>query len=173
MARKYGFGLASIKMGNIAGDGGMGTSLTQITDTVPGSALFTTEEATTTDIFVEEEDDPVITTSKAGKKTITFSTRNMDPDALIKLFGGTKTGAGTVVSPYIYSYPSAQIELEQSFELTDKYGNIIKVVRAKVVAKFNWNLTKEDTSKVDVVATILAPTKAATDPFTITYPGIG
>ena len=87
---KYKIGLDNIKMGDIAGDGGMGLSLTPIGDTVIDSAKLETADGTETDFNIEESSQPVYSIKADGKTTITWSTYNNDVDNLVRLFGGSK-----------------------------------------------------------------------------------
>lgn len=167
MARKYGLGLVTIEMGDIAGDGSMGTSLTAVGDTVQGTAQLTQEDGTNTDFNIEEEDDPILTLQTVkGKITLAWSCYNVSSDTLVKFFGGTVV----VGPPEKWEAPASIPELEQSIKLTDKRGNIIEIVRAKVNAKFNWSFTKDKLAQIDLTASILTPTAADTPPYTITYP---
>lgn len=93
--RTYGLGLVTIKMGAIAGDGGMGTSLTTLGDTVQGSATLTSADDTKTDFNIEEETDPVQSiVSQKGKKTLAWSCYNVAPTQLALFFGGTAVAYG-------------------------------------------------------------------------------
>lgn len=89
MATKHIYGLASILMGAIAGDGGMGTSLTQIGETVDGTATLTSEDNTITDFNVEESALPIESiTSAYGKWTFSWSSYDVSPRTMYKFFGG-------------------------------------------------------------------------------------
>jgi hypothetical protein len=84
------FGLASCQMGAIANDGGMGTSLEDVGETVSGTASMTTEDNTVTDFTCEETDSPVESIVSAfGKITFAWSTYNVGARMLYKFFGGT------------------------------------------------------------------------------------
>lgn len=162
---KYAIGLATFKMGAIAGDGGMGTSLVALGNTVADSASITTEEGQTQDFNIEEQDDPVMSIqSEKGKITINWSCYDVDADVLQKFFGGT-VAAGP---PKVWSAPDSTPILEQSIEITPKSGGKIEVVRAQVVARLNWALNKTRLAQIDITATVLAPTKAATPSMKIT-----
>lgn len=163
-------GLVSIKIGAIAGDGGMGTSLSALGETVKDSCVFTETDATKQEFFIEESDDPIesIVTQK-GLETISWSTHNCSADTMVALFGGTKAGAGTELSPYTWEPPDTQSEVEKSVEITDRKGNIVEVVRMKLACKKNISFQSTKLGQVDIVGTILAPTKAATPKYTITY----
>lgn len=165
MAKRV-LGVASIKLGAIAGDGGMGTSLTQIGDTVPGSAILENAEGTTQDFFSEESDTPIESIiSEAGTTTFNFSTMNLDADSLVLLFGGTKTTG----PPVKWEPPATLGTKELSIEVIDRKGNKFEFVRVSVKPKFTVNFNKTALGQVDIVGTILTPTKAATAAFTITY----
>lgn len=162
---KIGIGLASLKMGPIAGDGGMGTSLTLLGYTVADTAVLATEAGTTTDFKIEEQDDPVYSIlSEKGRTTLSWSSYDVDADTLVRLFGGTKT----VGPPEVWEAPAATPEIEQSIETVMKAGGKIEIPRAKVVANFQWNLQKTKLAQIDIVATLLTPTKPATGPMKIT-----
>lgn len=99
---KYKLGLVSMRMGDIAGDGGMGTDLAAIGDTVAGTAKMSTTAAQTTDFKIEESDSPILSIkSEADKIDITWSTYNNSADTLVKMFGGTKVaGAAGAINVF-------------------------------------------------------------------------
>ncbi len=91
MAKKS-IGLASIKMGEIATDGGMGTVLTAVGATVADSAQITTDEGTTTDFNIEESDAPFYSiVSTAQKQSLTWSTFDVDLTTMARFYGGVVT----------------------------------------------------------------------------------
>lgn len=99
MAKKV-FGLASVKVADIAGDGGMGTNLVTVGETVQGTAKFSQEDNTTTQFNIEESDSPVESIiSAVGKISFAWSSYNIKYYILKKLFGGTgnmKQVAGSI-----------------------------------------------------------------------------
>ncbi len=163
---KHTFGLASVEMGAIAGDGGMGTSLAAVGETVSETAALTTEEPTVTDFPIEESDSPiesVVTTP--GTVTLAWSSYNVDADQLVKFFGGTKvTGP-----PVKWQAPDAFPDVEVSLKVTDKKGHVLELPRVKVRPKLSLSFTKTKLGQIDLVATILQPTKAGEKRITITY----
>lgn len=169
MAKRI-LGLVTIELGVIANDGGVSTDFTAFGDTVKDSCVFTEADGTKQEFFIEENDDPVesIVTQK-GTETITWSTYNLDADTMIALFGGTKSGAGTQADPVIYTPPSTQLEVERSIRITDRKGNKVTVVRAKLAPKKNISFQGTKLGQIDITATILTPTKANTAKYTITY----
>ncbi|MEO6610746.1 MAG: hypothetical protein ABIT05_01395 [Chitinophagaceae bacterium] len=107
---KHTFGLANVEMGAIAGDGGMGTVLEAIGETVSGTAQMTTEDPTITDFNIEESDSPVESVvSTAGKISLAWSTYDVSGYNMYKFFGGTYTPHksiatfGTVVGGTLYT----------------------------------------------------------------------
>lgn len=158
-------GLVTIKLSAIAVDGGMGISLTAIGDTVPGSLVFEEAEGTKTEMFVEELDTAVESINTPGIESVKWSTNNLDPDVMVKLFGGTKT----IGPPLTYEPPDTRGDIELSLEIIDKKTNKFEFVRVKIAAKKAIAFNKTALGQIDIVATVLTPTKAATKPWKITY----
>lgn len=89
MAKKV-FGLASVKLAAIASDGGMGTALKTVGETVSGTATMTQDDNTTTEFSIEESDSPVESiVSAAGKIAFNWSSYKVDYTTLVALLGGT------------------------------------------------------------------------------------
>lgn len=165
MARKYSWGLSKIEISPIAGDGGLGDTWTTISDTEQGSAVFNEEEGTIQEFFTEESDDPVfIGKSQPGAKTFVWATNDMTPENMVKVKGGSVTGDGTT-TPKTWVAPDVDPEIEKSMRLTLRTGQVIEIVRVKILGLLDWNLGKDNLGKVAVTSTILKPTKAATPPF--------
>jgi hypothetical protein len=157
---RYKLGLEKFEMGPIAGDGGMGTVLTQVGDTVAGSSSMTSSDDTKTDFNIEESDSPVLSiVSTKGKLTLNLSTYNNSADNLVRLFGGTKV-AGTGGAGDTWEAPDTFLEQEQSIKLTFKQGGYMLIPRGKVSAKPNFQFNKSALSQVDISIDILQPTKA-------------
>lgn len=248
------FGLASVKMGAVANDGGMGTSLEQIGETVSGTASLTSEDNTVTDFNIEESDSPVESiVSQQGKMTFAWSTYDVGGRNMERFFGGTwkpyKTvatlgtitggsgytngtynnvaltggsGSGAIANIVVssgavssvtlvyggegytaldalsaaastiggtgtgFSVPASTLsnasatqsewiapdsfpDVERSLEWTDKKGNVIKAPRAKVSPKFGFSFSKEALGQLDLVATVLQPTKAGEGRISVKY----
>jgi hypothetical protein len=246
-------GLVTLKVGPCANDGGMGTELVTIGDTVKDSCVFNEADATKQEFFIEESDDAVesIITQK-GTETVAWSTANLHGRNLALIFGGTHTPhksiatvgtltpgtgytngtyekvpltggtgkeaeatvtvAGGVVTAVAITYggegytagddlsalaaniggtgsgfsievstltnsntqstwepPDTQNELERSIEIVDRKGNKVEIVRAKFAPKKSFSFQASKLGQVDIVATILLPTKDNTKKFKITY----
>jgi hypothetical protein len=168
MPAEYASGLEYVKLGDIEADGTMGETLVTLGNTVAGSMTFTTEEGTTTDFNIEEQDAPIKSNVQAGASRIAWECYDVSAQTMQKIFGGTVTGAGTELSPYVWQAPKKIVAKEQSIELRNAEGHILRIVRASVFPTINWGFTKDQLAKFAVSATILTPT-ADVAPFEIEY----
>jgi hypothetical protein len=150
-------GLTYIKLGDIAEDGGMGTSLTALGVTYRDSADLIQDDAEIVPVYSEENDDPEETIESEGVKRLKFSIMNYDPDTLVRVLGGTSTG---VAPNKIWIAPAAKDPIEQSIEILTKKNVKIQIPRAHIAAKINWAFRRNGVALVDIIATILVPTKA-------------
>jgi hypothetical protein len=167
------FGLTKIEFGEVAGDGGMGTSLTQYADTEKDTVKLTSTDPETKEFLVNEKVDPIkIITTKDSVKTIELGMYDMSGSVLAAFMGGTATAyaAGPPVVHATYTPPSTTQDIERSIRLTTDTGHIFEVVRGKLSSNFDWAFTRSDLGRLKVKITILAPTKANTDAFKIIYP---
>ncbi|KAA6303128.1 MAG: hypothetical protein EZS26_000731 [Candidatus Ordinivivax streblomastigis] len=153
----YTIGLASIEIGAIASDGGMGQSLAQLGLTYQDTCKMTTEDPETTDFYAEEVDDPVFSMSRSGKTTFAFSIMNPELTTLQATMGGTITGAGETAK---WSPPDTMPIIEQSVRITPQQGLKYEIPRMKIVAKINAEFSKKALLLIEVVGTVLQPTKA-------------
>lgn len=256
MAKKI-FGLSNVNMGDIAGDGGMGTQLVPVGETVSETATMTQEDNTTTEFTIEESDSPVESiVSEVGAVTFAWSSYKVDSATLYKFFGGTMTpyiavggvkttgtltagslytdgfytdvpltgGTGTgatanitvdgaavtavemvnrgsgytaadslsasaaniggtgsgfsivaatvqtsTAQQEVYEAPDAFPDVEKSLQLVDKKGNTILLPRVKISAKFNLSFNRTSLGQIDMVATVLQPTKTGEKRITIKF----
>ncbi len=65
--------------------------------------------------------------------------------------------------------PDSFADVEKSIKLTDKKGNVTKIPRAKIAPKMQLSYAKDKLGQVDIVATLLQPTKAGEKRLTIVY----
>ncbi|MDP2234966.1 MAG: hypothetical protein Q8J88_00910 [Bacteroidales bacterium] len=159
---KVHYGLKSLKMGAVAVDGGMGTSLTDLGGTLEGSATLTMEDGEKGEITIEEADLPVHTWNTQGEMKIVFDIFDMSPANIARVFGGTVTGTGATET---FNGPVTTPTIEQSLEIITKNNIKWSFPRVKVNAKLNINFTKKDVFKATVTCVVLQPTKAETAPF--------
>ncbi len=157
-------GLTKVELGNIAVDGGMGTTLAALGNTLEGTMNLNTDDPQVTEFFVEEFDDPLHEEHREGKKTIAFTVADPDLQTLVKVFGGAVTGTGV---SEVYTPPLTPATVEQSVKITPKRGIGFNIVRAKITAKFTSQIGRGALLGLEISGAILRPTKADTAPFTI------
>jgi len=163
---KHVLGLNSVEIADIANDGGVGTVWTVIGETALGSATLSSTDATTTDIKIEESDSPVESiVSDPSVINVNWSSYNLDADAMVLLYGGTKTTG----PPVKWDAPDALPVIEKSLRVTDKKGNVVVMPRVSIKTKLNLSFKKDGLGQLDMSATVLQPTKSGTKRLTITY----
>jgi hypothetical protein len=94
-----------------------------------------------------------------------------DADALSALeadIGGTGSGFSQVVTTVVttaslesWSAPDSFPDVERSLQLVDKKGNKIVMPRVKISTKLGLSFAKDKLGQLDMVATVLQPTKSA------------
>lgn len=161
MAKKvYTIGLAKIETGNIAADGGMGTSLEQLGYTYQDTCTMTQDDPETNDFYAEEVDDPVKSFSKAGKIVLSYQLMNPSPEAMVTLMGGTASKSNpSLADNDTWNAPDAQPQIEKSVRITPAIGYIIEIPRAKITAKIDAQFQKSGMFVIQVTATVLTPEK--------------
>jgi hypothetical protein len=164
MAEQRSIGLKSIRLGAIASDGGMGTSLTALGVTFRGTATLETAEGTVNDFFSEENSDPEEIIEEKGTTTLKWSIINLDPAALARCLGGSVTGDAGEEK---WNAPDDVPEIEQSVEIVTSFGVKVEIPRAKIRARLVWNLSRTDIAQVSITATVLRPEKASAAALTI------
>lgn len=171
MAKIVTKGLLEIAIGVLAGDGGPATSLAGVGYTYRDSeTTITTADPTVSEFYANESSVAIDTTSTPGATTMSFSLMAMDEDDLILWLGGSKTGAGTGPSPYVYSSATSIPEIERTVRITPKAGRIAIFNRVKLNAKINWNMSADGLFLLDVVGTVLQPLKSGVPQFTMALP---
>jgi hypothetical protein len=171
MPKTRSIGLKVILVGDVVSAGGMPveTAMVQLGRTLRGTANFTTEQNTIQDFYCEEEPlAPVESvTSEFGLKNLTFNILEWDNDTLVRIFGGTTKTVTAIVDGETravtkYVSPGTSVEIEQAVRVITPYAKGIDIPRAKIVARFIWNLTRTEISQIEIIARALAP-HAATD----------
>jgi hypothetical protein len=157
-------GLQKIEVGDIAGDGGVATTFAALGKTYKDTADLQGAEPAVFEHYSEESDDPEEIVETKGKVTVKWSIFDTDADTLVKVLGGTSTGTAP---NKIWSDGGTAPSVEKSIKITPKAGKIVTIVRAKLTAKPNYKLTKNGIFMVDIIATVLTPTKAATPSWTV------
>jgi len=165
MANKTTLGLSKIEIGTIANDGGVATTWATIGYTAENTATLVTEDGTTTDIYAEEVSAPIESITTDGKMSFNFSLASPDLTQLSTVFGGSVTGT----SPNeVWAAPDSTPTIEKSLKVTPTKGLVLTFPRVSIKAKFSGTFTKNDTLKVEVVCTVLQPTKSGTNKLSAT-----
>ena len=157
----YTIGLKKIESGDIAQDGGMGSTLTEHGYTYQDSATLSAEDPTQTEFYAEEVDDPVVVLTRAGKITIKWSVMNPSTNDLVYFMGGTIGSDGE------YNAPNTQARIEKSLKISASQGYTLSFPRVDIVGKPNYTLSKSGIFLIDVTATVLTPTKDNTSKMTL------
>lgn len=167
-------GLKKILIGDVNPNGGMGTDLKALGKTFKGTASFTTEADTSQAFYSEEEpttpEEEV--TTEAGLKNLKWNTMEWDNEALIAVFGGTQKDHTVTIDGKSYTtkkYIASReiVEVEKSVRAISRYNVVIDIPRAKVTARFVWNLTMTDIAQVEITAKALTPFGADDGPYEI------
>jgi len=160
MAEIRSIGLASIKLGAIAVDGGMSTALAALGVTYQDTAEMVREDPEITEIYSEENDDPEEVLETRGPAIVRWSIMNVDPDEVVRVLGGEVTGT----TDKVYHSPVSKDPIELSLEIITKSGLKIEIPRAKINAKENFQFRKKGVLLIDIEARVLTPTKIDTAP---------
>jgi hypothetical protein len=164
MAEVRTLGLLKIEISDIAVDGGLGTVFAAIGKTYKDTADMQGADPEVFEHYSEESDDPEEVVITKGKVIVKWSIFDTDADTLVKVLGGTATGT---VPNKIWSSSDTGPIITKSVKITPKTGKVINIVRAQLVGKINYKLSKNGIFMVDIAATILTPTKAATPAFSV------
>lgn len=161
MAEERTVGLKSIKVGAIAADGDMGTTLAPLALTFEGSASFIQGDPEVTVFRAEEVDDPIEVLSTKGETKLEFAIADYTPSVMASVLGGEVTGTG---SEAVWNAPNDIPTIEKSVEIITRKNIRIRIPRAKIDAKIEMNLGKKEMGLIRIVATIMKPTKAGVSP---------
>ncbi|MDL2309846.1 hypothetical protein LJC39_01845 [Parabacteroides sp. OttesenSCG-928-B22] len=140
--------------------------------TLRGTANFTTEQDTVQDFYSEEE--PMApeesVTTEPGLKNLTFNVMEWDNDSLIKVFGGSTkqveiTVDGETYSVEKYVAPKDSVTIEKAIRAISPQNIGLDIPRAKIIARFIWNMTRTEIAQIEVVARAMAPNGEADGPY--------
>lgn len=164
-------GVSSIKLGDIAPDGDMGTILTNYPEIVEGSASFIQAAGTKTSFKVETQIQDFFAFNNPGDVIVKFSLYNVSPESLVVFFGGRVTTTGVAPDPVLKTYHgnNTAYNKEQSCQIQTTEGPLMNIIRLQIAAILTWNLSKTKLAQVDITGTILSPTKVGLDPFSFVY----
>lgn len=105
-------------------------------------------------------------TGYAAANSLTASAANI---------GGTGTGftvpvATVTTGPEKWEEPDVIPDIEVSLKLSDKKGTSFKMPRVKISAKKTFAFSKTALGQIDVIATVLQPSKVGVKKLTVEYP---
>lgn len=159
MAKKvYTIGLAKVEVGDMAADGGMGTTLASLGYTYQDTCRMTQEDPETTDHYAEEVDDPVVSISRGGKTLFNFSIMNPDVTVMEELLGGTGT-PGVDPAADTWEAPAKIPVVEKSVSITPEQGLKFDIPRLRMTTKINAEFSKSGILLLEVTGTVMTPLK--------------
>jgi hypothetical protein len=167
-------GLKRIDVGEVVATGGMPATMAPLGKTLRGTANFSTEADTVQDFFSEEQ--PIVPeesiTSEAGLKNLVFNIMEWDNASLIDVFGGSQQEATVTIDGQTYTVmkykaPSDTVTIEKAFRVITLYKQVIDIKRARVIARFVWNLSRTEIAQVEVTARVMAPPVTTDAPYEI------
>ena len=153
-------GVARIQIGP-PGDGVVGTTLTEFSGRVVvlNSATFTGAEANQETIATEGADAYLSLNTGATPASLNFKLLEVTGDAAVMLMGGSYDSTSkTWKAPN--SLPDKYLSVVLTSEAIDGKKATITIPYAKVVARHDGSITKNDLLSVDVIATANTPVAA-------------
>ncbi len=159
MSEKRSLGIASIMIGDIAGDGGVATTFASLGNIYKDTA--TIEQETGEDIVheAEELDDPIEVIPTKGKTKISWGIVDFTAATLVKVLGGTVSGTAPAD---IWQAPDSASTIEKSVKVTSKNGVTFTYPRVSLKARVSYKLAKSGIAQVLIEGTVLQPTKPGT-----------
>jgi hypothetical protein len=159
------YGLASIEVATILGDGGIGTSWSTLGYTERGSCKLVEADPDVTSFIPEEIDTPIVEIYKGGVVSLEFNI--MDPIAttLETLMGGTASGT---YPNTVWTSPSTKTTVDMSLKITPTDGYTVTITKARITAKIDAEFSSKNIMKINVKASVMTPDKAGEPPMTFT-----
>lgn len=156
----YTLGLSEILFGEIAEDGGMGTSLAAIGYTKEDSCTFEQDDPEDTEFMAEEVEDPVYILSKAGKINFAFELMNPSLDVIKDLFGGD-------IADGKWNAPDKLVNCEKSVKLVSDQGYDFEIPRMKLTPKIVGGFSKTGMMTISIKGVVMQPTKSGVSKLSI------
>ena len=153
-------GLKIAMFGDVNQNGGMPDKMKQLAKTLKGTASFNTEANQTQDFYSEEEpevpEETVIT--EAGLKQIKLNFMEWDNEVLKSIFGGTVEPGEVTIDGVTYEVEKFKaskdvVQIEKALRVISRYGVVIDIPRAKILARFVWNLAADQIAQIEIAAT--------------------
>lgn len=160
MATTYGVGCKNIKAGNLAADGGISTTLTDIGKLYKQTVSLVEEDGVVTKHFAEGQRFPFLNVFDAAGVLLKFTLVDISAANLAKWLGGT-------VTTTTWDGASDSFSIEQSITSDTLFGVTIQIVRCFLYGKITWNMNRTEIAKIEVTGEVMQPDKANTAPLTI------
>ncbi len=167
-------GLKKALFGEVNPAGGMPVELKQLAKTLKGTASFNTEADQTQEFFSEEEPDvpEEIVVTASGLKQIKLNFMEWDNEVLVSMFGGKVKKEDVSIDGKTYNVdkykaPRSTVQVEKAIRVISRYNTVIDIPRAKVLARFIWNLTNTEIAQIEVTASCLSPVGVEDGPYEI------
>lgn len=157
------FGLKSIKLGVVE----TFASPAILGVTYKDTATLSQADDEVVEIMSEENADPEEILSTPGRKSLNWSIIDVAPDTAVQVLGGTVT---TVDLKDTWNAPAAGTTIEKSVIIETQNGIIIKIARAKITAKINFEFRKLGVLRIDITAVPLTPATEGLSSISITEP---
>lgn len=157
-------GLKKALFGEVNPKDGMPTEMKQLARTFKGTASFTTEADTVTNFYSEEEPTVPVETvsSETGLKQVKLNFIEWDNDVLVEVFGGSIAKAQEVTiegKKYTvdkFKAPRDVVQIEKALRVLTRYNVVIDIPRAKILARFIWNLAADQIAQIEITATAMS-----------------
>ena len=157
-------GLKAALFGDVNKEGGMPAEMKQLARTMKGTASFTTEADTVTNFYCEEEPTVPVETvaSETGLKQVKLNLMEWDNDVLVEVFGGSIAKAQEVTiegKKYTvdkFKAPRDVVQIEKALRVLTRYNVVIDIPRAKILARFIWNLAADQIAQIEITATAMS-----------------
>ena len=131
-----------------------------------GTVKWNSDKPTKNPFYSAQEPDypSIIIADKAGLKKVNFSLMEIDPDNLVRLFGGVATG---VAPNKTWAAPRSESEVVGAAELITESGLKFTLPKAQLSANFNWDISRKAISNIEVELTVMLPDLDTDSPYTL------
>lgn len=156
-------GLKAALFGDVNKEGGMPAEMKQLARTMKGTASFTTEADTVTNFYCEEEPTVPVETvaSETGLKQVKLNFLEWDNNTLKEVFGGEVVPGEVTIDGVTYAVekfkaPKEVVEIEKAIRVLTRFNVVIDIPRAKIIARFVWNLAADQIAQIEITATAMS-----------------
>lgn len=147
----------SLKMGEMAVDGGMSTTLTTIGEIKENTLKVIEADTVVTSIRALGKRLPVININQDGDINVEFDVMTKDKEVMADLMGGTVTGEEGAEK---WNRPVRKPIIEKSIEVEDGDGDKMQLPRVSIVGTIQGVYSPTDVNVIRVKGMVMQPTKA-------------